>query len=152
MTAVLFTITLASADDDQLKKLKFEMGGVWSTIAVWPQAVLSDCVQEGPYLIIQHLPDNRVLLSRCEKSIWRPITPEAVRFVDSDELERILSEVVKIFAEAKELDRSRSEHPRTMLEISIRKPSGNRNFSKVLDNLGQVTALSGLINESLQPE
>jgi hypothetical protein len=150
MTAVFFTITLAAADDEQLKRLKFEMGGVWSTIAVWPQTVLSDHVQEGPYLIIQHLPDNRVLLSRCEKSSWRPITPEAVRFVDADELERILSEVVKIFSEATELDRKRSEHPRTMIEISIRKPSGNKDFSRVLDNWDVLTSLSALIDESLQ--
>lgn len=152
--AVFATTFFSGAEEDAAKKLKFEVGANWSTISVRPQTLLSDFSREGPYLIIQHLPDNRVLLSSFESSRRSQFTPEAIRYIDADELERILSAIIEIFTNAQQMERKVSGHPIyrppvTTIEISIRKATGQKNFSRILSD-GEV--LTNLIATSLNPD
>ncbi|MEM9283810.1 MAG: hypothetical protein AAGA96_18465 [Verrucomicrobiota bacterium] len=153
--AILVTTCFARAEDKTAKKLKFELRSAhWSTISVRPQTLVTDFSTEGPYLIIQRLPDRRTLLSSFESSRRSQFTPKAVRYIDDEELDEILASIIKIFSDAKKMDRKISGHPIyrppvTTIEISIRKPSGHKNFSRILDDNGKM--LSRLFTTSLDP-
>ena len=131
LIAFLF-VSLVNAEEKGPADLKAALEGQWSVVRVSHYYFMGDFDREDPVIFIQHLPDNRLLISHAVQGRWNPLAPAPVRFIGPEDWERIKTQILEHFSVAfkSDTDSQIRSHPMggdfKTIEVSV---TGNKTMN-----------------------
>jgi hypothetical protein len=98
--ALIFCASVSEAQEMKPADLKRALESDWSVIRASHYHFMGDFDMEYPVIFFQRLPDKRLLVSRATQRRWARLIPEPLRYIDSEEWEKIAEQLIAHYSTA----------------------------------------------------